>query len=260
MNSNGLFSQIKNNNIFNVYIFEGEKRELKSKCIEFARNIYPGIHEVQNLIEVISAEKNSISIDKIREFNKAVYERPSELDYRIFVIEDAHLLRVEAQNALLKTLEDMPEYAILILATHNRFALLDTIISRAQVYKFSSEKVLDFNLQSSKNTINLLQKILEKKHYIINKEKELIKELSEDKEDSLYFLSEFFAGNQLGNSKYSELKRLYSHISTKSREKIILAIEEIKNYLKVNINFQLAMENLIFIIIEELNKGINEKK
>lgn len=251
--------QIESGNIFHSYIFEGNLEETENQWKYFAKKLLDTDIDIENLVEIIEPENNNIKINQIREFNKYIYEKPSNFKYRIFIIKNAHFMRIESQNALLKTLEDMPSYAILIMTTDNKFKLLDTIISRSQSINLKSDKnIVDFNSEITKNVINLVEKVLDGNYYIISKEKNLFKELSEFKHESLYILTKIFSGiyyEDLENTKYNNLLRKLLILNIKSREKILLKIESIKNYLKVNINFQIAMEDLIFTIIYEINKS-----
>ena len=65
--------------------------------------------------------------------------------YKIYTINQANSMTIEAQNALLKTLEEPPEYAIIILITNNKEALLDTIKSRCEIIKFLPISILDLS-------------------------------------------------------------------------------------------------------------------
>ena len=77
-------------------------------------------------------------IDDIRQLREAVHTSPYESPYKVYIIDEVHMLTKEAFNALLKTLEEPPSHVIFILATTEEEKLLDTIISRCQVFRFRS--------------------------------------------------------------------------------------------------------------------------
>lgn len=77
-------------------------------------------------------------IDDIRELREAVHTAPYESPYKVYIIDEVHMLTKEAFNALLKTLEEPPAHVVFILATTEEEKLLDTIISRCQVFRFRS--------------------------------------------------------------------------------------------------------------------------
>ena len=77
-------------------------------------------------------------IDDIRELKEAVHTLPYESTHKVYIIDEVHMLTKEAFNALLKTLEEPPEHVIFILATTEEEKLLDTILSRCQVFRMRS--------------------------------------------------------------------------------------------------------------------------
>lgn len=85
---------------------------------------------------IVSPEKGTIKISQIRELCKALAYPPYESALRVVLLEDVHLLRQEAANALLKTLEEPPEQNLLILTADTSQVVLPTILSRCQVVPF----------------------------------------------------------------------------------------------------------------------------
>ena len=77
-------------------------------------------------------------IDDIRELKDAVHTVPYESKYKVYIIDEVHMLTKDAFNALLKTLEEPPAHVIFILATTEEEKILDTILSRCQVFRFRS--------------------------------------------------------------------------------------------------------------------------
>ena len=89
-----------------------------------------------DLYEIDAASNRGI--DDIRELKEAVHTLPFESTYKVYIIDEVHMLTKEAFNALLKTLEEPPAHVIFILATTEEEKLLDTILSRCQVFRFRS--------------------------------------------------------------------------------------------------------------------------
>jgi DNA polymerase-3 subunit gamma/tau len=89
-----------------------------------------------DLYEIDAASNRGI--DDIRELKEAVHTVPYESKYKVYIIDEVHMLTKEAFNALLKTLEEPPAHVIFILATTEEEKLLDTILSRCQVFHFRS--------------------------------------------------------------------------------------------------------------------------
>lgn len=89
-----------------------------------------------DLYEIDAASNRGI--DDIRELKEAVHTLPYESKKKVYIIDEVHMLTKEAFNALLKTLEEPPEHVVFILATTEEEKLLDTILSRCQVFRFNS--------------------------------------------------------------------------------------------------------------------------
>ena len=87
-----------------------------------------------NVIEIDAASNNGV--DNIREIREEVDYRPTEGKYKVYIIDEVHMLSIGAFNALLKTLEEPPEYVIFILATTESHKIPVTILSRCQRYDF----------------------------------------------------------------------------------------------------------------------------
>lgn len=109
-----------------------------------------------NIHELDAASNNSV--DDIRELIKQVQIPPQIGKYKVFIIDEVHMLSPQAFNAFLKTLEEPPSYVIFILATTEKHKILPTILSRCQVY--------DFARMTIENTINHLKGVAQKEGYV----------------------------------------------------------------------------------------------
>ena len=97
-----------------------------------------------DLIYVTHSKPGSIGVDDIREqINDTIMIRPYSSYYKIYIVDEAEKMTVQAQNALLKTMEEPPSYAVIILITTNQEAFLPTILSRCVLKGFYSEKLSD---------------------------------------------------------------------------------------------------------------------
>ena len=95
-----------------------------------------------NIAELDAASNNSV--EAIRNLNDQVRVPPQNGKYRIFIIDEVHILSTAAFNAFLKTLEEPPPYAIFILATTEKHKILPTILSRCQIFDFKRISVKKF--------------------------------------------------------------------------------------------------------------------
>ena len=125
---------IKKETIPHALLFSGTRGTGKTTMARiFASAIGTKEHD---LYEIDAASNRGI--DDIRELKEAVHTLPYESKYKVYIIDEVHMLTKEAFNALLKTLEEPPAHVIFILATTEEEKLLDTILSRCQVFRFNS--------------------------------------------------------------------------------------------------------------------------
>lgn len=99
--------------------------------------------------KMIRPVENSISIEQIRELQKDIVYKPYESRWKIYIIDDADLMTLEAANSLLKTLEEPPHYAVIIMISARKESILPTILSRCQLmqfHKLSRDEVKSFLL------------------------------------------------------------------------------------------------------------------
>ena len=135
-----LEGSIELGNISHAYLFAGSRGTGKTSIARiFARAI--GCSD-NDLYEIDAASNRGI--DDIRELRESVSTLPFESPYKVYIIDEVHMLTKEAFNALLKTLEEPPKHVVFILATTEIEKLPETVVSRCQVFTFKkpSQKIL----------------------------------------------------------------------------------------------------------------------
>lgn len=102
-------------------------------CVQVAAGTHP---ELRLILPEDPEKDTSVSVDVIRTMIKDIYMKPYEGDWKVYIIPQAEIMTTQAQNALLKTLEEPPDHAVIILATSQAEALLPTVLSRCQKTHF----------------------------------------------------------------------------------------------------------------------------
>ena len=162
--------EVANDKLSHAYLFSGSRGTGKTSCAkilakavnclapkdgnpccacEACRSIDAGI--ATDVIEMDAASNNGV--DNVRDMKDEIAFTPALLKYRVYIIDEVHMMSQSAFNALLKTLEEPPKYVIFILATTELHKLPTTIVSRCQRF--------DFKRISSDNIISRLKKISE---------------------------------------------------------------------------------------------------
>jgi len=169
-----LQNSILNNKVGHAYLFYGPRGTGKTSTAKiFARAVNcdqpkNGIQceecesckrsiekECLDIIEIDAASNNGV--DEIRDLKSKISIVPSELKYKVYIIDEVHMLSTGAFNALLKTLEEPPEYVIFILATTELNKVPSTIISRCQLMEF--KKLTEKQIQDRLSYISKNEKI-----------------------------------------------------------------------------------------------------
>ncbi len=146
-----LRNQVKYGQLGHAYLFCGTRGTGKTSTAKIFARAVNCLHPVEgnpcnecelckqaesgfNLIEIDAASNNGV--DSMRNLREEVQYTPSRGKYKVYIIDEAHMLTTQAFNALLKTLEEPPEHVIFILATTEPQTILPTIVSRCQRYDF----------------------------------------------------------------------------------------------------------------------------
>ena len=149
-----LINSISNNKLSHAYLFAGPRGIGKTSmakifakavnCLKFdehndvcdeCENCIECNNNTVDIIEIDAASNNGV--DQIRELKNKISIVPSVLKYKVYIIDEVHMLTNSAFNALLKTLEEPPSYVIFILATTEFYEVPETIVSRCQCFNFS---------------------------------------------------------------------------------------------------------------------------
>ena len=233
-------------------------------CVEFNTNNNANFN-------LIKEEGRAIKIEQIRNMQVKIAEKPINSDYKVYLINDAELMTQEAQNCLLKTLEEPPEYTVIILIGSNENLFLTTIKSRCMILHFDKisneemKRYLKYNLEI--NQIN--EEMLDMFQGSIGKAINL-----KDKQEEYKSIYEFI--ENLGKVDLIELynyaKPIYKFkeeifevldyinilLLKKAKQQYIYAdciniVEETKKRLKQNGNYDMCIDNMIFNLKDKIS-------
>ena len=233
-------------------------------CIEYDSNNNPDFF----LIEPID---KSIKINQIREMQKTIFEKPIISQKKVYIIDNADTMTVEAQNCLLKTLEEPPEFVNIILIGQNENKFLSTIKSRCMIIRFqgiADEEITEYlrekygindinqnMLDTFQGSIGKVEKLKDKKdiyekiEIILNnlensdiidtvKNADIIYKSQEDIYEILDYMNVVLIKKAQSDSRYINL---------------IYTVEETKKRLKANGYYNMCIDNMLFSIWEEVN-------
>jgi len=189
-----------------------------------------------NIFELDAASNNSV--EDIRDLTDQVRFAPQVGKYKIYIIDEVHMLSSSAFNAFLKTLEEPPAHAIFILATTEKHKIIPTILSRCQIYDFKRIVIEDIQ--------NHLKKIAEK-------------ESIKYEDDALYLVA------QKADGALRDALSIFDRLSTFTQKNITLAkaaevlnILDYDEYLKiVDLAFENKIPEVLFAFNEIVKKGFD---
>ena len=233
-------------------------------CIEFDSNNNPDFLEIM-------PDGNNVKIEQIRDLQRKIVEQPIISGKKVYIIDDADFMTREAQNCLLKTLEEPPEFANIILIGANESSFLSTIKSRCTLIKFNpipDEEIKEYitkkyelreisdsvilasggsigkaeNLKDKEELYKSIDKVmnnLEKMDLIDTlKNADIIYKSQDEKQNILEYINIILFKKSKQNKKYLDC---------------INIVEETKKRLKANSNYNMTIDNMIMTIWEEIH-------
>ncbi len=217
-------------------------------------------------------EKKDIVVEQIRnDIVNNVLSKPISSSKKVYIIDDAHLMNANAQNALLKTLEEPPEYVVIILISSQKNAFLPTIKSRVKTIEFSNLSAEEINLFMEKNKIEKISENIIK--YLDGSVSKLISLTDEDLKnysniiDLIKTIESRPIYEVLVNVKNINFKNIdylnylqymlfsqYKSTNIFSYVNTVEIIEKAKNKLKCNGNYDIVIDNMLIMVYNEIRR------
>lgn len=255
--------QIKNKSLSNAYIIESEDLGYN---LEYAMNFSKKVFESYGLSPNLTInpdfemiDKDPIDIQTIRSLIKDMVIRPVNNKIKIYIIHNAQNLRVESANAMLKSLEELKEYSLIIFTTDNSGKILPTIRSRCQIISLNTaNEEIDLDID---RLSDLVAKVYEGDISQYYKEKDFLSSFNEDKSTLMDGLIKIL--RDLIHYKYLVVRDKSGYfyniesldsLNLSTIEKLIEKIEEINRSYRNNVNFELSIENIFLNIYREGRK------
>ena len=258
-------SSIKNGTISHAYLFSGPRGTGKTTTAKIMAKMVNCEHLVNDdpcgecssclsvlngsdIIEIDAASNNGV--DEIRDLREKANLVPSVCKYKVYIIDEVHMLTTQAFNALLKTLEEPPKHVIFILATTEYYKIPLTITSRCQKFQFNKIEIDNIvkKLREISNLENI--KITDDALY------EIAKISDGGMRDSINFLDQLRSFNResielsdvydvCGNVSLEEITNLFINIKNSNLENITQFLESLNNNGK---NFNKFLEDIMFYL------------
>lgn len=233
-------------------------------CVEFDTDNNPDF-------KIIEPDGNSLKIEQIRDFQSKIAEKPIISNRKVYIINDSDKMTQEAQNCLLKTLEEPPEYVTIILIGSNENAFLSTIKSRCMILHFDKisneniKKYLEENYQTEINSQIMIDAFqgsigkaiqLKEKQEDYEKIEQIIYNLEKKDIVDIFNMSEILYKSK--DEKFDILDYMnivFINLSKKSSKyaNCIKVVEDTKKRLQSNANYDMSIDNMLMKLWKEAN-------
>ncbi|MBR5246516.1 MAG: hypothetical protein IKV25_03995 [Clostridia bacterium] len=219
-------------------------------CIKAQGKGHPDIYETDGKRK----KSNTFSVDEVRDIRENAFIVPNESDKKIYILKNGQNMNEQAQNAILKILEEPPSYVFFIIVTTSKSTMLETVLSRVQVFSFLSEEeqVTDKEMAIVKNMVSAILSVNEielmEQTAVFLKNNQLAKTILE-------LLTEVFRDALVKKSGFvrkfrfmEETEKLSNKLTAKSLMQLITVCDDLINSIERNCNNNLLVVRMCYEI------------
>lgn len=244
-----LENDLKTRNISHAYLLECKNVDLATNM---ARNFAKSIFENEMLqnnpdFKMISPDDKTIKIEQIREIQKDMNIKPIQYDKKIYIISEADKMTEQSQNCILKTLEEPPEYTVIILVASSAGRLLGTITSRVKKVRIEENREETTTFAKAEELINKVGSI--SKVDVLSYFDFFETNKNETENILVYML--LYCNRTIKNFMLSGEEKS-DNISLERLAKYIEIIEETKQRLDKNCNFGMTIDRMLIRLSENI--------
>lgn len=236
--------------IANTLVCTGDKKPCSvcSDCIKAQGKGHPDIFETDG----IKGKSKNFTVDAVREIRDDAFVIPNESDKKIYILKNGHNMNEQAQNAILKILEEPPSYVYFIIVTESKSTMLETVLSRVQVYSLLSDE----GVITEKEAVavkNLVGAILNINEMAIMEQTAVFQKNNQFAKSVLLLMTEVFRDALVKKNGFirefrfpEETNNLCKNLTAKSLLNLISACDELINSIDRNCNNNLLLVRMCY--------------
>lgn len=236
--------------VANCLVCRGEKKPcgMCGDCLKVQKNGHPDIFETDG----IKGKSRSFTVDAVREIRSDAFIVPNESDCKVYILKNGKNMNEQAQNAILKILEEPPSYVFFIIVTISRSIMLETVLSRVQTFSLLSEEetVTEKEAETVKKFVEALLNVNE---LALMEQTAIFQKNNQFARRILELLSEVFRDALVRKSGYerearflNEVKVLQKSLTAKSLMQLVGVCDELISSVDRNCNNNLLVVRMCY--------------
>lgn len=236
--------------IANVLVCTGDNKPCSvcSDCIKAQGKGHPDIFETDG----IKGKSKNFTVDAVREIRDDAFIIPNESDKKIYILKNGHNMNEQAQNAILKILEEPPSYVYFIIVTESKSTMLETVLSRVQVYSLLSDEEV-ITEKEADAVKNIVGAILNVNELALMEQTAIFQKNNQFAKSVLILMTEVFRDALVKKNGFvrdfrfpEEINSLCKNLTSKSLLQLITACDELISSIDRNCNNNLLLVRICY--------------